>query len=96
MLATFMSKSRKYLQAENSLFWLLPLSAAAYLLPQNLVAENSHIMFTEPVIQGFRYGLSLQHTVRSLNWITESDKLIWTTVEASTGVSLTCRMLVGR
>lgn len=96
MLATFMSKSRKYLQTENSLFWLFPLSAAAYQLPQNLVAENSHIMFTEPVNQGFRYGLSLQHTVRSLNWITESDKLIWTIVEASTGVSLTYRMLAGR
>lgn len=96
MLATFMSMSRKYLQTENSLFWLFPLSAAAYSLPQNVVAGNSHIMFTEPVNRGFRDGLSLQHTVRSLNWVTESGKLIWTTVEASTGVSLTYRMLKGR
>lgn len=76
---------KDFANAETNLFS----SLSSYLwlpnrLSPNLVAQNNQsAVLTESVNQ--EYGLSLQHVVGNLGWITLNARLTGTTVESSGG-----------
>lgn len=78
---------KDFANAETNLFSLL----SSYLwlpnrLSPDLVAQNNQsVVLTESVNQEFRYGLSLQHVVGNLGWITLNARLTGTTVESPGG-----------